>query len=78
MKFQQKMLAVGGLLGAVVGLAAAYLYTKNVEMQAEEEVEENPEAEKGVVAPAVSPLEAMAVIMSVIGTMRQIISLGQK
>jgi len=72
MKFQHKMLLVGGLVGALIGLAAAFLYIKSnkARIAAVEAGEANSVGE-------VSPGEAMTAILSLIGLLRQIVTLGQ-
>ena len=72
MKFQHKMLLLGGIAGALVGLAAAYLYVKSNEGQIA--AVEAGEAES---VPKVSPREALGVGLSVVNLIRQIVGLGQ-
>jgi hypothetical protein len=72
MKFAHKVLIAGGIAGALIGLAAAYLYIKSNEEQiAAVEAGEADEMAK------VSPGEAMTVGLSLIGLLRQIVSMGQ-
>ena len=72
MKFQQKVLIAGGIAGALVGLAAAFLYLKSNEPQiAAVEAGEADEVGK------VSPGEAMTVGLSLLGLLRQVANLGQ-
>ena len=72
MKFQHKLLIAGGILGALIGLAAAFLYLKNNQ-------ERIASVEAGEVASVgkLSPAEGISVGMSVINLLRQIVSLGQ-
>jgi hypothetical protein len=71
-KFQQKVLLAGGIAGALVGLAAAFLYIKANEPQiAALENGEDDAVSK------VSPGEAMTVGLSLLGLLRQIANLGQ-
>jgi hypothetical protein len=72
MKFQHKMLLLGGIAGAVIGLAAAYLYIKSNEGQIA--AIEAGEAES---VAKVSPGEALGVGLSVVNLVRQIVGLGQ-
>ena len=72
MKYQQKLLIAGGLAGALIGLAAAFLYIKSNENQINAMEEGETEA-----MGKVSPGEAMTVGLSLIGLLRQIVNLGQ-
>lgn len=72
MKFQHKMLLLGGIAGALIGLAAAYLYIKSNEGQIA--AVEAGEAES---VAKVSPREALGVGLSVVNLVRQIVGLGQ-
>ena len=72
MKYRQKVMIAGGLAGALIGLAAAFLYIKANESQISAvEVGEADEVNK------VSPGEAMTVGLSLLGMLRQIANLGQ-
>jgi hypothetical protein len=72
MKFQQKTLLLGGIAGALIGLAAAYLYVKSNEGQiAAVEAGESDKVAK------VSPGEALAVGVSLVALVRQIVGMGQ-
>ena len=72
MKFQQKALIAGGVSGALLGLAAAFLYVKANESQIA--LLENGE---GDAVSKVSPGEAMTVGLTLLGLLRQIANLGQ-
>lgn len=72
MKFQQKALIAGGVAGALLGLAAVFLYLKANEPQIA--LLENGEADA---VNKVSPGEAMTVGLSLLGLLRQIANLGQ-
>lgn len=72
MKFQHKMLLLGGIAGALIGLAAAYLYVKSNEGQIA--AVEAGEAES---VAKVSPRDALGVGLSVVNLVRQIVGLGQ-
>ena len=71
MKFEQKMLLIGGVAGALLGVAAAYLYVRNNE----EQVAAINEGRTEMVA-KVSPREALGVGMSLVALLRQIVGLG--
>jgi hypothetical protein len=72
MKFEQKVLLIGGVAGALLGVAAAYLYVKNNQDQ----VAAVNEGRTEMVA-KVSPREALGVGMSLVALLRQIVGLGQ-
>ena len=72
MKYEQKVLLIGGVAGALLGLAAAFLYVKNNE----EQVAAVNEGRTEMVA-KVSPREALGVGMSLVALIRQIVGLGQ-
>jgi hypothetical protein len=72
MKFEQKILLIGGVAGALIGVAAAYLYVRNNEDQ----VAAIDEGRSEMVA-KVSPREALGVGISLVALVRQIVGLGQ-
>ena len=72
MKFEQKLLLIGGVAGALLGVAAAYLYVKNNEDQ----IAAVNEGRTELVA-KVSPREALGVGISLVALVRQIVGLGQ-
>jgi hypothetical protein len=72
MKFEHKALLLGGIAGALVGLAAAYLYVKSNERQIAA-----VEAGTTDALTKVSPREALSVGLSVVSLVRQIVGLGQ-
>ena len=72
MKFEQKMLLFGGIAGALIGIAAAYLYVRNNE----DRVTAIDEGRTEMVA-KVSPREALGVGISLVSLLRQIVGLGQ-
>jgi hypothetical protein len=73
MKVQHKLLIAGAITGALIGLAAAFLYVKANEPQIA--AVESGEAEA---VNKVSPGEAMTVGLSLLGLLRQIANLGQR
>jgi hypothetical protein len=72
MKFEQKVLLIGGVAGALLGVAAAFLYVKNNEAQIAAANEGNTEA-----MTKISPREALGVGISLVSLLRQIVGLGQ-
>jgi hypothetical protein len=63
--WKTKMLIVGGVLGAVIGLGTAYLLVREAE-------------EKGGGPPEISTADAVKATVGVIGLMRGIASLGDR
>lgn len=72
MKVQQKVLIIGGLAGALIGLGAAFLYLKANEGRIAA-VEAGEVQSLGKVKPG----EALSIGLAVIGLLRQIVGLGQ-
>lgn len=72
MKFEQKMLLIGGIAGALLGVAAAYLYVKNNEERVSAMNEGRSEGK-----PKVTPIEALGVGTTLVALLRQIAGLGQ-
>jgi hypothetical protein len=72
MKFEQKVLLIGGIAGALIGVAAAYLYVRNNE----DRIVAVEEGRTDEVA-KISPREALGVGMSLVSLVRQIVGLGQ-
>lgn len=72
MKFEHKALLLGGIAGALIGLAAAYLYVKSNEGQIAA-----VEAGEADAMAKVSPREALGVGLSVVSLVRQIVGMGQ-
>jgi hypothetical protein len=72
MKFEQKMLLIGGIAGALIGVAVAYLYVRNNE----DRVAAINEGRTEMVA-KVSPKDALGVGISLVALVRQIVGLGQ-
>jgi len=71
MKFQHKALLIGGVAGTLLGLAAAFLYLK-----ANEDQIAAVEAGEAEAVHKISPGEALAVGLSLITLLRQIVSMG--
>jgi hypothetical protein len=71
-KFEQKILLIGGIAGALLGVAAAYLYVRNNEDQVQAINEGRTE-----LVTKVSPREALGVGMSLVALLRQIVGLGR-
>ncbi|MFL7810828.1 MAG: hypothetical protein ACK2VD_09970 [Anaerolineae bacterium] len=73
MNMRQKLLIVGGIVGAVVGVFAAFLYIKANERRID--AIEAGEAEE---MNQVSPGEAISLGVSLLGVLRLISELGQR
>ena len=71
MKIQQRVLLIGGIAGLLIGLAAAFLYLKSNEDRIAAAEKGDQEALKKV-----TPVEGISVGMTVIGLIKQIVSLG--
>ena len=72
MKFEHKALLLGGIAGALIGLAAAYLYVRSNEGQ----IAAIEAGEADAVA-KVSPREVLGVGLSIVSLVRQIVGMGQ-
>ena len=72
MKFEQKVLLIGGIAGALLGVAAAFLYVKNNEERVAAVNEGRSEGK-----PKVTPIEALGVGTTLVALLRQIAGLGQ-
>jgi hypothetical protein len=69
MNLRTRIMVVGGVLGALLGVSAAYLYMRSVPMEVDEEGREQ--------LPTVQPGKALAVGLSVLTVLKQIIGMGQ-
>lgn len=71
-----KALIIGGVAGAALGVAAAWLFIRSVE---EEEALAIEEAAEGAVAPrSIGAGQVMRLGVSILGVLRQIIDLGRE
>lgn len=69
MNLRTRVLIFGGILGALIGVAAAYLYLRSAPIRVDESGRER--------LPAVSPSEALKVGLGILTTIRQIVGLGR-
>jgi hypothetical protein len=72
MKEEHKLLIVGGVAGALIGVLAAYLYAKSHA----EEMEMVKSGEGGVLA-QIAPGQYVALGLGLLGVLRQISDLGR-
>ncbi|MGD1992398.1 MAG: hypothetical protein PVI59_04315 [Anaerolineae bacterium] len=70
MKLRNRVLILGGALGALVGVAAAHLYLRTA-------LGEEGEDEEDVKLPRVQPGDALKVVLGVLAAVRGIVGLGQ-
>ena len=68
MKLRTQIMIVGGILGALLGVGAAYLYLQSTPVVVDEEGQER--------LPSVQPGDALKLSLSVLGVLRQITGLG--
>lgn len=71
---QRRLLLFGGILGALLGVAAVYLYLQNQPALPGPE----GEAEGGSHRRRIGPSEALSLGIGIVGLLRQIANLGQK
>ena len=71
MQIRHKVLLMGGVAGLLMGLAAAFLYLK-----ANEEQIIAAQAGETEALTKITPVEGISVGMTVIGLLKQIVSLG--
>lgn len=68
MNVRTRVLIVGGVLGALLGVGAAYLYLRSTPVQVDEKGRER--------LPAVQPGRALAIGLSMLTVLKQITGLG--
>lgn len=69
MNLRTRVMMIGGVVGALLGVSAAYLYMRSVPIEVDEEGRER--------LPAVQPGKALAVSLGVLTVLKQITGLGQ-
>jgi len=68
MKLRTQVMIFGGVLGALLGVGAAYLYLRSTPIEVDEEGRER--------LPAVQPGDAIKVSLGVLAVLKQITGLG--
>jgi hypothetical protein len=69
MNLRTRVMIIGGVLGALLGVSAAYLYMRSVSVHMDEEGRER--------LPALQPGKALAVSVGLLTVLKQIVGLGQ-
>lgn len=69
MNLRTRVMITGGILGALLGVSAAYLYMRSVPLQVDEEGQER--------LPAIQPGKALAVGLGVLTVLKQITGMGK-
>jgi hypothetical protein len=69
MNLRTRVMVIGGVVGALLGVSAAYLYLRSIPVEVDEEGREQ--------LPAIQPGRALAVSLGVLTVLKQITALGQ-
>ena len=69
MKMRSRVMVFGGMIGALIGVSAAYLFIKSNPPKEDEEGNER--------LPAVQPAKALAIGLAVLGVLKQISGMNQ-
>jgi hypothetical protein len=69
MNVRQRIMVIGGIAGALLGVSAAYLYLRSIPIEVDEEGQER--------LPSIQPGKALAVSLGVLTVLKQITGLGQ-
>jgi hypothetical protein len=69
MNLRTRIMIVGGILGALLGVGAAYLYLQSTPVEMDEEGRER--------LPSVQPGKAIAASLGILTAVRQIVGLGR-
>ena len=69
MNLRTRIMVMGGLLGALVGVSAAYLYLQANPVDVDEEGREQ--------LPSIQPGKAITAVLGILTAIRQIVSMGR-
>jgi len=69
MNLRTRVMIIGGVVGALLGVSAAHLYLRSVPVEVDEEGQER--------LPAIQPGKALAVSLGLLTVLKQITGLGQ-
>ena len=69
MNLKTRVMIIGGVLGALLGVGAAYVYLRSVSIEEDEEGQQR--------LPSVQPGKALTVSLGVLTVLKQIAGLGQ-
>lgn len=69
MNLRTRVLILGGVLGALVGVTAAFLYLRTAEVQKDQQGQEH--------LPAVNPGKLLGIALGTLTVLKQIVGLGQ-
>jgi hypothetical protein len=69
MNLKTRIMIIGGVIGALLGVGAAYLYLQSAEVKVDEEGNER--------LPAVQPAKALTLGLGVMTLLRQIAGMGK-
>ncbi len=69
MNLRTRVLVIGGVLGALLGAGAAYLYLQSTPVDVDEEGQE--------LLPAVQPGRAITASLGILTAIKQVVGLGQ-
>lgn len=69
MNLRTRLLLFGGIIGALLGVTVAYLYLRSAPIRVDESGREH--------LPAISPGDAIKVVLGILTTIRQILGLGR-
>ncbi len=69
MNLRTRVMVIGGVVGALLGVSAAHLYLRSIPIEVDEEGRER--------LPSIQPSKALAVSLGVLTVLKQITGLGQ-
>jgi hypothetical protein len=78
MDSRTRALIIGGLAGAALGVAAAWLFIRSVEEEEALAIEVEGEGEEAVAPRAIGVGQVVRLGVSILGVLRQIVDLGRE